>query len=201
MKATFPFRTTPSAKLSGPFAVKIVSRDIAHKTEAGGVKLKVAAEDLPRALLFDRQRLRQILVNLVGNAVKFTDKGSISARVLWEKQETSSHITLIIEVQDTGVGIPKEKLEAIFKPFVQAGAHRDKERQGTGLGLAIVKRLTEMMGGTVTAASIMGQGSAFSLRFPNVAISGAEQRKTPAAESAALRRQRQHQHGHEPGHQ
>ncbi len=137
-----------------------------------GVRLecKVAA-DLPRALLLDRIRLRQVLVNLVGNAVKFTDQGNISVRVQWEKQETSSHVTLLLEVQDTGVGIPAEKLDAIFKPFVQAGAHREKEKQGTGLGLSIVRRLTEMMGGTVTAASVPGQGSAFSLRFPNIAIS------------------------------
>jgi CheY-like chemotaxis protein len=74
-------------------------------------------------------------------------------------------------VQDTGVGIPADKLEAIFKPFVQAGEHREKERQGTGLGLSIVRRLTEMMGGTVTAASVPGQGSAFSLRFKDVAVS------------------------------
>ena len=137
-----------------------------------GVKLECkAAEDLPHALLLDRLRLRQILVNLVGNAVKFTDQGNIYTRVSWEKQSTSSHITLTIEVQDTGVGIPPDRLEVIFSPFVQAGAHRDKERQGTGLGLAIVKRLTDMMGGTVTAASVPGQGSAFSLRFPDVAIS------------------------------
>jgi signal transduction histidine kinase/DNA-binding NarL/FixJ family response regulator len=137
-----------------------------------GVKLECKiAEDLPHALLMDRIRLRQVMVNLVGNAVKFTDHGNICVRVQWEKQETSSHITLLIEVQDTGVGIPKDKLEAIFKPFVQAGAHREKEKAGTGLGLSIVRRLTEMMGGTVTAASVMGQGSAFSLRFPDVAIS------------------------------
>src|SRR6185295_252325 len=92
-----------------------------------GVKFECkAAEDLPHALLVDRLRLRQILVNLVGNAVKFTDRGNIYTRILWEKQPTSSHITLLIEVQDTGVGIPQDKLEAIFKPFVQAGAHRDK---------------------------------------------------------------------------
>ena len=99
------------------------------------------AENLPHALLLDRIRLRQILVNLVGNAVKFTDKGSVDVRVTWEKQQTSSHVTLVIEVQDTGVGIPQDKLDAIFKPFVQAGAHREKEKQGTGLGLSIVKRL------------------------------------------------------------
>jgi len=137
-----------------------------------GVKLEcTVAQDLPHALLMDRIRLRQVLVNLVGNAVKFTDSGNIYVRVQWEKQQTSSHITLVIEVQDTGVGIPQDKLEAIFRPFVQAGAHREKEKSGTGLGLSIVRRLTEKMGGTVTAASVMGQGSAFSLRFPDIAIS------------------------------
>jgi signal transduction histidine kinase/CheY-like chemotaxis protein len=144
-----------------------------------GVKLECkVAEDLPCALLLDRIRLRQVLVNLVGNAVKFTDHGNIYVRVQWEKQKTSSHITLLIEVQDTGVGIPPDKLEAIFKPFVQAGAHREKEKQGTGLGLSIVRRLTEMMSGTVTAASVPGQGSAFSVRFPDVAISA----RLPASE-------------------
>jgi len=137
-----------------------------------GVKLECkVAEDLPHALLMDRIRLRQVLVNLVGNAVKFTDHGHIHVRVQWEKQQTSSHITLLIEVQDTGVGIPHDRLEEIFRPFVQAGANREKEKGGTGLGLSIVRRLTEMMGGTVVAASVLGQGSAFSLRFPDVAIS------------------------------
>jgi signal transduction histidine kinase/CheY-like chemotaxis protein len=128
-------------------------------------------DNLPHALLLDRTRFRQILINLVGNAVKFTDKGEIEISVLWEKEATSSHVTLIIEVQDTGVGIPQDRLDAIFKPFVQAGAHLEKEKQGTGLGLSIVKRLTEIMGGTVTVASVMGQGSAFHLRFPHVPIS------------------------------
>jgi signal transduction histidine kinase/FixJ family two-component response regulator len=129
------------------------------------------AEGLPRALLIDRIRLRQILVNLVGNAVKFTDTGGVSMGIRWEKEQTSSQVTLVIEIQDTGVGIPQDRLNAIFKPFVQAGAHRDKELQGTGLGLSIVKRLTEIMGGTVTVDSVMGQGSAFHLRFPNVPVS------------------------------
>ncbi len=93
-----------------------------------------AVEDLPHALLLDRIRLRQILINLVGNAVKFTDKGSVEVRVTWEKQAVSSRVTLVIEVQDTGVGVPQDKLDAIFKPFVQAGTHREKEKQGTGLG-------------------------------------------------------------------
>ena len=129
------------------------------------------AEDLPRALLLDRIRLRQIMVNLVGNAMKFTDRGSIKVRLNWEKEDSSSHVTLMIEVQDTGVGIPPDKLESIFKPFVQAGAHHEKEKQGTGLGLAIVRRLTEAMGGTVAAVSSVGQGATFHLRLPNIPIS------------------------------
>jgi CheY-like chemotaxis protein len=138
------------------------------------------AEDLPRALLLDRIRLRQILVNLVGNAVKFTDHGGIETRIQWERQSAGGRVYLSIEVQDTGVGIPLDRLEAIFKPFVQAGAHREKENQGAGLGLSIVKRLTEMMKGTVTASSTPGHGSIFHLRFPDVPVSA----RLPATEQA-----------------
>jgi CheY-like chemotaxis protein len=141
-------------------------------------------EDLPHAILIDRLRLRQILVNLVSNAIKFTVKGSVEVRVLWEKEPTSSRITLILEVQDTGMGIPQDKLDTIFKPFMQVDAYRDEEKSGSGLGLSIVKRLTEMMGGTVTVASVVNQGSAFHLRFSNVPISARipASEKFPAAE-------------------
>ena len=142
------------------------------------------AADLPRALLIDRIRLRQILVNLVGNAVKFTDVGMVETRVTWHKQPASSHITLVIEVQDTGTGIPADRLAAIFKPFTQAGTHREKENQGTGLGLSIVKRLVELMGGSVTVTSELGQGSVFRLCFPDVAISArlaTSEKKSPGA--------------------
>ena len=144
-----------------------------------GIRLKCGvADNLPHALLLARIRLRQVLINLVGNAVKFTDKGGVEVRVAWEKQQTRSHVTLVLEVQDTGLGIPQDKLDAIFTPFVQAGSHREKEKQGTGLGLAIVKRLVEIMGGSVTVASVMDQGSAFHLRFPNVPVSA----RLPASE-------------------
>jgi len=127
-------------------------------------------EDFPPTIFIDRLRLRQILVNLVGNAIKFTDHGGVELRISREKQPDSK-ITLIVEVQDTGLGIPRDKLDAIFKPFVQSGAHQDKEKQGTGLGLAIVKRLTETLSGSVTVASVLGQGSVFHLRFLNVPVS------------------------------
>jgi CheY-like chemotaxis protein len=141
------------------------------------------SDDLPRALLLDRIRLRQILVNLVGNAVKFTDHGGIEIRIRSEKQSGGGHVTLVIEVEDTGVGIPLDRLEAIFKPFVQAGAHREKENQGAGLGLSIVKRLAEIMKGTVTASSMPGRGSVFHLRFPDVPVSA----RLPLTEQAKER--------------
>ncbi|HTR40311.1 MAG TPA: ATP-binding protein [Pseudomonadales bacterium] len=137
-----------------------------------GIKLEChVAQDLPRALMIDRVRLRQILVNLVGNAIKFTDRGSVEVRVSSQKKSDNSRILLAIDVIDTGVGIPQDRMEAIFQPFVQAGAYREKEIQGTGLGLSIVKRLAEMMGGTVTVTSIPGEGSVFSLCFSDVLIS------------------------------
>ncbi|HTV40471.1 MAG TPA: ATP-binding protein [Candidatus Sulfotelmatobacter sp.] len=138
-----------------------------------GIQFKCnLAPDLPRSLLMDRVRLRQIMVNLVGNAVKFTDHGSVEIRMSSQSQAAApGRVALSIEVADTGVGIPQDRLDAIFKPFVQAGVHREKEIQGTGLGLAIVKRLTELMGGTVSVTSVPGQGSVFKLLFPNVPVS------------------------------
>ena len=128
-----------------------------------GIKLQFhLAPDLPGALLMDRVRLRQILVNLVGNAIKFTDHGSVELRVSWARQLENNHITLMIEVQDTGIGIPHDKLAAIFKPFAQSGAHREKENQGAGLGLAIVERLVELMGGGRHRSQCAGSGLRFS---------------------------------------
>jgi signal transduction histidine kinase len=143
------------------------------------------AEDLPCSMLLDRVRLRQLLVNLVGNAIKFTDHGSVETRIRWEEEIPCESLTLIIEVEDTGVGIPPDRQEAVFKPFIQAGAHPEKERQGTGLGLAIVKRLSEAMGGSVTVASGLGLGSVFHLRLPGVAISARVPKTDQLEETAA----------------
>jgi len=153
-----------------------------------GVKLTCeTAEDLPHALLLDRTRLRQVLVNLVGNAAKFTEQGFIRSRVTWEPQDNSpSLITLLLEVEDSGIGIPQDRLDAIFHPFVQADGRRPQEKAGTGLGLAIVRRLTEMMGGRVAVASVVGKGTLFHLRIPDVAIS-ARLAPSPAATAPAER--------------
>jgi signal transduction histidine kinase/DNA-binding response OmpR family regulator len=127
---------------------------------------------LPRALLLDRLRLRQVMVNLLGNAVKFTDAGCVKTRVFWQGRENGGTGTLLIDVEDTGIGIAADKLEEVFQPFVQADSRRTAEREGTGMGLTIVKRVTELMGGTLEVESVVGQGTIFHLRLPDVPVSG-----------------------------
>ncbi|MBL9169478.1 MAG: CHASE3 domain-containing protein [Verrucomicrobiales bacterium] len=144
------------------------------------------SEELPRALLIDRVRLRQVLINLVGNAVKFTDRGKVAVQVRGLNLDDRSNITLVIEVIDTGVGIPEHRLDAIFQPFVQAGTHREKETSGTGLGLSIVQRLTEKMGGSVRATSVLGQGSTFRLEFRDVPVSARASSSDPSEASPSL---------------
>ena len=127
--------------------------------------------DLPRALLLDRVRIRQVLVNLLGNAVKFTERGSVCTRMSWELQQNTSSGTLLIDVEDTGLGIAPDRLQALFTSFVQADPRRDAEKQGSGLGLTIVKRLVGIMEGTLTVESMVGKGTVFHLRLPKVPIS------------------------------
>jgi signal transduction histidine kinase/CheY-like chemotaxis protein len=127
--------------------------------------------NLPRALLLDRLRLRQVLVNLLGNALKFTERGFVKTRIRWQSEKDGETGALLIDVQDTGIGIPADKLEEVFQPFVQADSRRSAEREGTGMGLTIVKRVTELMGGTLVVESTVGQGTTFRLRLAGVAVS------------------------------
>jgi CheY-like chemotaxis protein len=113
-----------------------------------------------------------VLVNLLSNAIKFTERGRVKTLVSWERQADGRSGTLLIDVEDTGIGIPAEELEEVFKPFVQAETRQTVEKEGTGIGLTIVKRLTELMGGSLTVNSKVGQGTVFHLRFENVPVSG-----------------------------
>ena len=123
------------------------------------------ASDIPDALVGDQLRIKQILLNLLGNAIKFTEKGSItiSASLV---ESRGSDIIVDISVKDTGIGIPPDVQERIFDPFSQADATTTRRFGGTGLGLAICRRLAELMGGSVRVESVPGAGSTFSLRLP-----------------------------------
>jgi PAS domain S-box-containing protein len=125
--------------------------------------------EVPVHLMGDPGRLRQVLTNLLGNAIKFTEKGEVVLEVglamptqVTVPEEEPSQSTLIFTVRDTGIGIPPEKLDYIFEKFTQADASTTRRYGGTGLGLPITKRLVELMGGEIKVASQPGQGSIFS---------------------------------------
>jgi PAS domain S-box-containing protein len=120
--------------------------------------------DVPNALVGDTNRLRQILINLIGNAIKFTEKGEVSLEVERDRDERraeESRVHLIFSVRDTGSGIPQDKLDVIFNPFTQGDSSTTRRFGGTGLGLSICKKLVERMGGRIGVESEMGKGSRF----------------------------------------
>jgi PAS domain S-box-containing protein len=122
----------------------------------------------------DSDRVRQILVNLLSNAVKFSDAGGrITLRVVETSELRSGSIPpgsdwVGLQIEDNGIGIPEEKLQSVFEPFVQVDPSHTRERGGTGLGLTISRRLARLMGGDLTARSVVGQGSCFTLWLPRV---------------------------------
>lgn len=133
-----------------------------------GISLEyLAGADVPHEVLGDRLRLRQILVNLVSNAVKFTQQGEVVIDVRAETQ--GDHVLLHCDVQDSGIGIPADRLHRLFQPFSQADATTSRRFGGTGLGLSICKRLVERMEGRIRVKSTPGQGSVFSF-FVRVGI-------------------------------
>ena len=119
--------------------------------------LEVALSDLPDAMIGDARRLRQILLNLVGNAIKFTERGSVTV-ALARKPDTSWYR---FAVTDTGIGITQEAQGRLFRKFSQADSSVTRRFGGTGLGLAICKRFVEAMGGMIGVESIFGQGACF----------------------------------------
>jgi len=164
------------------------------KTREKGLDLTVQyGPDVPRHFIGDSGRIRQVLINLVNNAIKFTHKGHVLIEVRAEEQ-MNEEVLLRITVEDTGIGISSDTLDSLFKPFVQADASTTRRYGGTGLGLAISKRLVETMGGTIGASSRSGEGSAFwftlclplDKQFTGVAVPMAEKIALhPPAESGA----------------
>jgi signal transduction histidine kinase/CheY-like chemotaxis protein len=131
-------------------------------------------EEVPPTILGDPTRLRQVLLNLLSNALKFTHKGEIVLRVQVEERQ-GSHVRLRFEVQDTGIGIPQNRVDRLFQSFSQVDASRSRKYGGTGLGLAISKQIIEAMGGTMFVRTQEGVGSTFGFRIqPEVAVQAAE---------------------------
>jgi CheY-like chemotaxis protein len=147
-----------------PLQIELLLSDVAAMFEpratAKGLAVVVQAANLPTELVGDATRLQQALLNLYGNAVKFTERGQVtlSARTL---DEGPDHALLRFEVRDTGVGVPPDVLPRLFKVFEQADNSTSRRYGGTGLGLAITRRLAQLMGGEAGATSTPGQGSCF----------------------------------------
>ena len=121
--------------------------------------------DTPRLVSGDKIRLRQVLLNIIGNAIKFTDEGAVVARVQLE-QESDGQVEILITVEDTGIGISEDNQQELFKAFSQVESESNRRYSGTGLGLVISKNLINLMGGDILLSSQLGEGSRFSIQVP-----------------------------------
>lgn len=145
------------------FALKCDEKDLVFHLEFD--------DNIPEALILSDARLRQILVNLVGNAIKFTDKGTVTLKVRQIAAPLKhSKINLQIDIIDTGIGIPDEQQEKIFSAFIQREGQDINKYGGTGLGLTISKQLIELMGGKIKLKSKLGEGTIFSIYLNNIKI-------------------------------
>ena len=165
-------------------AVEDVTAMLGRRAHAKGLELACfIAPDAPDLLKGDPIRLRQILSNLVSNAIKFTPRGEVVVNVTAERLE-ASRVLLRFEVRDTGIGIAADKQALLFQPFVQADGSTSRRFGGTGLGLSIARRLTELMGGEIGLSSEPGVGSRFWFRLP---LAVAAPRQPDAADLAGKR--------------
>jgi len=147
-----------------------VAELFAPLAQAKGLELRMTvAPNLPERLVFDAVRVRQCLSNLVSNAIKFTEAGSVTVTVSGTScppdPDRAPSRTVVVQVADTGIGIPPERQACLFQPFVQADDSIARRFGGTGLGLSITRHLAESMGGSVTLQSAPGEGSVFRLTF------------------------------------
>ncbi len=173
-----------------------VARFMAIKAQEKGIELRVSFDGpLPHQALTDPHRLRQVITNLVGNAIKFTAKGAVRISLRMDPRPGST--LMQIDVADSGIGIPADRLESIFEPFVQAEASTTRNFGGTGLGLTISRRFARALGGDVYATSEAGRGSVFHVSIDAGPLEGTqwlsvqaleerrEQSAAPAGEQAA----------------
>jgi CheY-like chemotaxis protein len=143
-------------------------------------------ENVPKAVVGDRGRVRQVLFNLLGNAIKFTDRGRVELRVERVGRLQSDKAALKFSVSDTGMGIPEEQRDKIFEAFTQLDGSYARQYQGAGLGLAIVSRFVRLMGGRVEVESELGRGSVFSFTLAMPVTSQAREEAAVDEEDVVL---------------
>ncbi|TGN17108.1 ATP-binding protein [Leptospira idonii] len=139
------------------------------RAQKKGIQLEWSiASDISKSVFGDLTRIQQILINLIGNAFKFTEKGKISVRITKTPIEKSKKENILFEIEDTGIGIPKQKLESIFESFTQVDNSTTRKYGGTGLGLSITRKLIHLMGGEIYLKSEEGKGSLFYFEIPYI---------------------------------
>jgi len=144
-----------------------VSELFSTSAQSKGVSLELSTDSsVPPRLKGDEARLRQVLFNLVGNALKFTDQGFVRVELTTLPPRGREHCRILLSVVDTGIGIPSEKHQHLFTPFFQVEGAYNRRYQGAGLGLAIVRRLVELMGGHIILDSVFGEGTAVHVVLP-----------------------------------
>ena len=146
----------------------VFSQKVAEK----GLDLLIEIDpDLPPAVVLDETRLRQVLLNVIGNAIKFTDAGHVKLSVRNRyPDDNRSKLDLVFEVEDTGIGIPEDQIDKIFGAFEQRAGQSINDYGGTGLGLAITRRLVEMMNGEISVTSEVGKGSTFHVTLSDLSV-------------------------------
>ncbi|MCR4989958.1 MAG: DegV family EDD domain-containing protein [Lachnospiraceae bacterium] len=135
------------------------------------------ADDLPSVLMGDEVRIKQILINVLNNAIKYTNEGSVTLSIQAKRRENEDAL-IIYTVSDTGIGIKKENLPYLFNAFKRVDEEKNKYIEGTGLGLSIVKQLVDLMGGTITVNSIYTKGSSFIIEIPQHIVDDSHLRDT-----------------------
>ncbi|WP_050750607.1 hybrid sensor histidine kinase/response regulator [Paramagnetospirillum magneticum] len=155
-------------------------------TERGLAVAHAIAPDVPAMVTGDPSRLRQVLLNLIGNAIKFTEKGSVTLTVTRVPVHRTGGEGLRFAVADTGIGIPEEARDQLFRRYVQAAAWVSRKFGGTGLGLSICRQLVELMGGEIGVDSVAGQGSVFWFQIPLIPVAASPGRSRPAHAPARL---------------
>ena len=161
-----------------PSDISIISDEIKsvfyHKAKAKALALNInIAQSVPSSLLMDEVRIRQILFNLISNAIKFTPEGYININIT-NSSIVENKTNLIIEIEDSGIGMDEEQQKNMFEAFTQHSNQSNKTYGGTGLGLAIVKKLIELMGGTITLKSTRDEGSTFIITLLDIELSDEE---------------------------